>query len=448
MGEPNHQQQRFFNMFPIPTLQPSRQAFSRFAGIPLLLKLMRSLKLEQAFQTFYIKQRKKGYQEADFFFALLFLFATGHRTLKDLDRIQKDPIFSAFSLPNSRTLGEWLLKWTPEQLNQLDALLFDLTKTCLPDFLRSFQQQGYSFLPIFLDASLLEVQGRYFQGAKRAYNQKKALLLHASFIDNLAVQTTLHPGNVHATQGWEEQFERVAALLPTPLLDKKLSVWVRLDNAYYNKKVLQAVHEQGWELSISVTHSTYKSPLLTQLKHRPQSAWRKAIRSDGTVQVTELMHQPIDWPQAMRYLVIKTQLPETKQRLLIDSERFSYTFICTNNTSLDAEEVIRRHRGKQGQENAFKGPLEDLGLHHPRCHSLIANQVIARLVQLTQLLLRILQQQRASSTPKQARKQQRARLRTICRQVICVPGKWVRTARQPRVLWNQSDWARLFCLDG
>ncbi|MDE0704199.1 MAG: hypothetical protein OXH59_10785 [Rhodospirillaceae bacterium] len=40
--------------------------------------------------------------------------------------------------------------------------------------------------------------------------------------------------------------------------------------------------------------------------------------------------------------------------------------------ALDA--LVRRHRGKQGQENAFKGPLIDLDLHHPPCRKFRANQ--------------------------------------------------------------------------
>ena len=42
-------------------------------------------------------------------------------------------------------------------------------------------------------------------------------------------------------------------------------------------------------------------------------------------------------------------------------------------------EVVRRHRGKQGHENAFKGPLVDMDLHHPPCRAATAaNQRVPR----------------------------------------------------------------------
>ena len=42
---------------------------------------------------------------------------------------------------------------------------------------------------------------------------------------------------------------------------------------------------------------------------------------------------------------------------------------------------------KQGQENAFKGPLTELGLHHPPCKSYNANRAFYWCGQLAQLLL-------------------------------------------------------------
>ena len=36
---------------------------------------------------------------------------------------------------------------------------------------------------------------------------------------------------------------------------------------------------------------------------------------------------------------------------------------------------MRRHRGKKGHENAFKGPLVDLDLHHPSCRGYACGQM-------------------------------------------------------------------------
>jgi hypothetical protein len=43
-------------------------------------------------------------------------------------------------------------------------------------------------------------------------------------------------------------------------------------------------------------------------------------------------------------------------------------------TDLPLRELVRRHREKQGQENAQEGPLIDLDLHHPPCQKLDASR--------------------------------------------------------------------------
>ena len=55
------------------------------------------------------------------------------------------------------------------------------------------------------------------------------------------------------------------------------------------------------------------------------------------------------------------------------------------------KELVLRHRAKQGQENAFKGPLRDMDLHHPPCRSYRANQAFYALGQIAQALLRAVQ---------------------------------------------------------
>ena len=51
-----------------------------------------------------------------------------------------------------------------------------------------------------------------------------------------------------------------------------------------------------------------------------------------------------------------------------------HTVTLVSRNDLPLEELVRRHRGKQGQENACKGPLLDMDLHHPPCRSYRANR--------------------------------------------------------------------------
>ncbi len=60
--------------------------------------------------------------------------------------------------------------------------------------------------------------------------------------------------------------------------------------------------------------------------------------------------------------------------------------IPVSRDQLPPAELVRRHRGKQGQENAFQGPLTDLGLQHPPCRSQAAHQGFYLGGQIAQLL--------------------------------------------------------------
>ena len=73
-------------------------------------------------------------------------------------------------------------------------------------------------------------------------------------------------------------------------------------------------------------------------------------------------HRPSGWDREQHYVVVRRRT-ENGQRLLIPR----HTVILVSRDDLPLKELVRRHRGKQGQENAFKGPLRDMDLHHPPC---------------------------------------------------------------------------------
>ena len=78
------------------------------------------------------------------------------------------------------------------------------------------------------------------------------------------------------------------------------------------------------------------------------------------------------------------RLHDGPQRCLLPS----YTIIPTSRADLDLAETVRRHRGKQGRENAFKGPPVDLDPHHPPCRGFRANQAFHACGQVARLLPR------------------------------------------------------------
>ncbi len=78
--------------------------------------------------------------------------------------------------------------------------------------------------------------------------------------------------------------------------------------------------------------------------------------------------RPAGWEE-QSYVVVRRRR-DRGQTLLLPV----YTVIPVSRDDLPLDELVRRHRGKQGRENAFKGPLIDLDLHHPSCRRFRANQ--------------------------------------------------------------------------
>ncbi len=115
-----------------------------------------------------------------------------------------------------------------------------------------------------------------------------------------------------------------------------------------------------------------------------------------------------------------------------------YTVIPVSRDDLPLDEPVRRHRGKQGQENAFKGPPIDLNLHHPPCRKFRANRAFCICGQLAQLLLRAVQYQ---LLPARAR---RHGLRPLIRYLVRVVGRLVRSGRRWRLDFARTrfrlDW--------
>ena len=70
-----------------------------------------------------------------------------------------------------------------------------------------------------------------------------------------------------------------------------------------------------------------------------------------------------------RYVVVR-RVKERSSRLLFPA----YTVILVLADRLPISQTVARHRGKQGQENAFKSSLIELDLHHPPCRLFVTNQ--------------------------------------------------------------------------
>ncbi|USE39450.1 transposase [Endozoicomonas sp. SCSIO W0465] len=383
------------------------------AGALFIARLARRFKLPEQLSThIQLKKRNRGCDDKDSLLGLIYNFCAGNGHLSDMDILQKDrPTVSLLGLEDvrgSRRMGEYLSRFKADSVKALYGVIRDLCRQVAPDVIEHVVKEK-SYLPIFLDGTEIEVDGHLFQEAKVGYSGSRQYWLHSIFIGHLWASARLNPGASDVCYGWQEQLENDVV----PLVSDDIPVWARMDNAYYRKQVVEWFEARPWDFSISVTNDNYCRPVLDCIEGLPKSAWTP-IRSDNTEEAILSYHQPAGWNRQQTYVVTR-RWHDGKQWLAVPR----YSVILVSRSDLPLAELVRRHREKQGQENAQKGPLIDLDLHHPPCRSFHANQAFYACGQMAQILLRALQYK---ALPE---KERRHGIRPLIRKVIRSVGRFL-----------------------
>jgi hypothetical protein len=371
-----------------------------------------------------LKQRARGASDPEMLLSLIYSLAQGDGAILDVDRLEQDStrcdLLGLKTVPKHRRLGEYLMRFDEQACgNFLGVARCQAAKVIGSVIQHEEQTKGY--VPVFIDGTGIEVTGDYFEGAGKLYDGSIGYWLHAAFVGGLWVTQRFQHGSGDVAKGVKELLDETAAAI-----GEGHPVWARFDNAYYRKEVVESCRSREWDYSISVTSETYKRPLREQLSDLTESDW-EVINDDHTEHAVLLYHRPRAWKEEEAYVVIRSMY-EGKQKLLLPR----YTFILVSRVDLSLREILRRHRGKQGQENALKGPLIHLDLHHPPCGSFNANRAFYAAGQIAQNLLVALQME---LLPKEARKHG---IRTIIRDLVRVPGKLVRHARRWKLMFAKS----------
>ena len=192
---------------------------------------------------------------------------------------------------------------------------------------------------------------------------------------------------------------------------------------------MEYVSSRGWDYSVSVTDANKCRPVLDVVEDLPEHGWTDIGMGESA---TRVRYRPAKWKDEQSYVVVRRAV-ERQGELL---PRF--TVILANRDDLPLAEVVRRHRSKQGHENAFKGPLVDLDLHHPPCRGYRANQAFYAYGRMAHLLLRAVQYR---LLPKAAR---RHGIRPLVRHVMRTVARLVTSGRRRSLLFAsccfRRDW--------
>lgn len=371
-----------------------------------------------------LKKRARGASDEEMLLSLIYSLAQGDGAILDVDRLGADTtrcdLLGLKRVPNHRRLGEYLGRFDESTCGHFSRVARSQSANIVGSVME-YEEKAKGYIPVFIDGTGLEVDGAYFEGAGKLYNGSIGYWLHTAFVGGLWVTQRLQKGGGDVAHGVKELLNETAEMV-----GEGRPIWARFDNAYYRKEVVESCRSLGWAYSISVTSETYKRPLREQISDFQEKDW-EAINDDGTEHAVMLFHRPRGWKEEEAYVVVRSTY-EGNQRLLYPR----YTFILVGRVDVSLRELVKRHRGKQGQENALKGPLIHLDLHHPPCGSFNANRAFYTAGQIAQNLLIALQM---NLLPIEARKHG---IRTIIRDLIRVPGKLVRHARKWKLLFAKS----------
>ena len=407
----------------------AKDNLTSFAGLPFIARLARFVDLGPALRSrVHVKKRRRGCRDDETLLALILALCTGGGHLNSVDTLAADTAVCRAAglraVPGSRRLGEFLTRLSDQALAGLQECARVVARRLTPAIVRHCVAT-WEYVPVFVDGTGIEVQGHHCDGTARGSNGEKQYWLHSVFVGAAWVSARLNEDATDGQGDWREQLETDVA----PLLAAGNPVWLRADNAYYYGALAAYCRERGWDYSISVTDSRKKRPVLRivaamELADRDWTPLDPERREEAAL----VFYKPKSWKEEEVYVVVRQQY-EGQQKLLEPR----YTVILTSRCDLPLPEVVRRHRGKQGQENAQKGPLTELGLHHPPCKSYVANQAFDPCGQIAQWLLELVQYQ---LLPEKARQHG---LRPLIRDFVQTAGRLTCSGRRLRMLLGRGN---------
>ncbi len=399
------------------------------AGLGVVARLARCLGLpEKLAAAVRLQRRRRGGSDGQRLLALLYAACAGGGHLTAGDALGAEEVARRTcglrAGPASRRLGADLQRMHAAALEGLRQCARLASRRLVPLGAQACGQRWGS-VPVCGDGPGLEGEGQLCEHAGRGYHGEKQSWLPAVCVGVAWVSARLHAGGTDVRGDGQEQLDQDVA----PWLTGRQPVGLRAASADSCQDLVSSCRRKGWEYSVSVTDPRRKAPIL-------RLAAARGLREDegepldaaGKERAIVVAYRPARGPEEPVCVVIRRDW-DGEQRLLEPV----CTVIPVSRDRLPVAELVRRHRGQQGQENAFQGPLTDLGLQPPPCRSHAANQGFHLGGQIAQLRLRLLPYQALPAAARQPG------LRPLIRYCVGSVGRLTRSARRLRLLFGKSN---------
>ena len=242
-------------------------------------------------------------------------------------------------------------------------------------------EKGY--VPVFVDGTGIEVDGRLFEHVARLYTGERGYWLHGIFVGGLWASGRLRPGGDVAC-GWKGQMKRDLA----PLLAPGVPVWVHCDSAYYRGGFVEYVSSRGWDYSVSVTDANKCRPVLDVVEDLPEHGWTD-IGMGESATPGALPAGEVGGRAELRRGAPHGGAPGRAAPPVHGDPGEPGRPAPSGGGAPASQQAGACPAGRF--ENTFKGPLVDLDLHYPPRRGYRANQAFYAYGRMAHLLLRAVQ---------------------------------------------------------
>jgi hypothetical protein len=361
----------------MPVLRFEDQQLTSFSGMVLFQALFQKLELrEQLRYALARAERATAYGMHVVFLFLVVHILAGFRRLRERDYYRDDPILRRVlgvrRMPDTSTVTR--------RMSEANATTVQRARCVLRQgVVRRLAVEKLARVTLDFDGSVLSTR-RHAEGAAIGFNRQRAGARSYYPLFCTVAQTgqflDVHhrPGNVHDSNGacdfMKDCIEVVRAELPRAKLE------TRIDAAFFDEKLLDALDDKGVEFSVSVPFERFPA-LKATIEKAPASSW---IAIDERWAYMEVAWRPRRWKASYRMIALRQRVPEQRKGpLQLDlfvprDYEYDYRVIATNKgTSADAVRLF--HHGRGSQEGLIGEAKDHAQLDYVPTRRLAANQL-------------------------------------------------------------------------
>lgn len=359
----------------IPDIQFQDQKLTSFAGGVIFQQLFDRIGIKEKINSCFRHMEKGGaYDNGLIVMVLIVHLLLGFRKLQDVRYYQNDPIvlrlLGVNRIPDCATISRRMASMDVKSVIQTREM-------CRQLVLDRLEQEALPRVTLDFDGSVLST-GRCAEGTAAGFNKKKKgqrsyYPLFCTIAQTGQVFDVWHrPGNVHDSKGAKEFI--LDCIYKVKLQNPKVVVEVRMDSAFFNEDITDALSEANVEFTISVPFARF-AELKTLIEQRKR--WR---RMSQDISFFETHWKPKCWGDRYRFIFVRTFAAQQRkgpvQLDLFEPYEYEHEFkVVVTNKSISAKKVLNYHNGRGYQENLFAELKAQTQMDYVPCRRLVGNQI-------------------------------------------------------------------------